>query len=249
MLAAARCGLPVAPVQYQPIVNACLIQRYDRVAHADGSMTRLWQADFCQLLGRDSGGKYEVDGGPSFVDCFNLARQHSVEPAADQRQLLRWLFFNLYVGNNDAHAKNLSMIDTPDGCRLAPFYDLMSTCVHTGLGPNFAFRIGGEFEPGKIGSQQIVKLAEEVRISPKYLVSIAQEMADKVNKAIPDVAKALIPMLESSQATLAQRIVYKVQKLVKQTQRRLSGVPEPLDLSDTVDDDTNDRSNRRRISP
>jgi len=226
MLAAARCDLPVAAVQYQPTVNACLVQRYDRVANADGSLTRLWQADFCQLLGRDSGGKYEADGGPNFADCFNLVKQYSVEPATDQRQLLRWLFFNLYVGNNDSHAKNLSIIDTPDGRRLAPFYDLMSTRVYTGMGPNFAFRIGGESEPGKIGPQQLATLAQELKISPKYLTLIAQEMADKVSRAIPEAAQALIPTLGPSQATLAQRVVYKVQSLVKQAQSRLSGASE-----------------------
>ena len=232
MLAAARCGLPVAAVQYQPTVNACLVQRYDRVAHAEGSLPRLWQADFCQLLGRDSGGKYEADGGPSFVDCFNVVRQHSVEPGTDQRQLLRWLFFNLYVGNNDSHAKNLSMIETPGGRRLSPFYDLMATRVYTGLGPNFAFRIGGESEPGKIGPQQLATLAQELKISPKYLTRIAQEMADEVSRAIPEVAQTLIPTLGPPQATLAQRVVYKVQSLVKQARNRLSGVPEEPERED-----------------
>ena len=32
---------------------------------------------------------------------------------ADLRHLVRWVFFNLYVGNNDSHAKNLSIYSVP----------------------------------------------------------------------------------------------------------------------------------------
>ncbi|MTV39022.1 HipA domain-containing protein [Duganella radicis] len=64
MLAAHRCGLPVARASYQPETQACLVQRYDRVRQADGRLLRIWQADFCQLLGKKSDVKYEQDGGP-----------------------------------------------------------------------------------------------------------------------------------------------------------------------------------------
>jgi serine/threonine-protein kinase HipA len=46
MLAAARCGLATANVVYQPDAKACLVERYDRVRQPDGSLRRLWQADF-----------------------------------------------------------------------------------------------------------------------------------------------------------------------------------------------------------
>ncbi|MFC4278475.1 type II toxin-antitoxin system HipA family toxin [Achromobacter aloeverae] len=221
MAAAALCGLPVACVQYQPIVDACLVERYDRVRREDGSLARLWQADLCQLLGRNSDGKYEIEGGPSFAECFEMVGRLSSKPAVDQRHLLRWLFFNLYVGNNDSHAKNLSLIVSNEGLRLAPFYDLMATRVYSGLGPNFAFSVGGEFEPGKIGPQQLAAMAAQLKISPKYLVAVSQDMAGKVNIAIPEAANSLLPLLNPSRAMLAERVVYKVRSLVKQTQRRL----------------------------
>ncbi|MDB5746520.1 MAG: type toxin-antitoxin system HipA family toxin, partial [Massilia sp.] len=50
--------------------------------------------------------KYEADGGPSFRDCFEILRT-SARPGVDRRSVLRWLFFNLYVGKNDSHAKIL----------------------------------------------------------------------------------------------------------------------------------------------
>jgi serine/threonine-protein kinase HipA len=95
----------------------------------DETLRRLWQADFCQVAGVPSTVKYEFDGGPSFKDCYELLKKSSVAPANDLLNLLRWLFFNLYVGNNDSHAKNLALLAMPEGLRLAPFYDRMCTSV------------------------------------------------------------------------------------------------------------------------
>jgi serine/threonine-protein kinase HipA len=47
--------------------------------------------------------------------------------------LLRWAIFNFLIGNADAHAKNLAMIFTDRGPRLAPFYDLICTQVYPDL--------------------------------------------------------------------------------------------------------------------
>lgn len=69
MLAAHQCGLPTAPVSYQPVVQACLVTRYDRQRLEHGKLRRIWQADFCQLLGVRSDLKYEHEGGPSFKAC------------------------------------------------------------------------------------------------------------------------------------------------------------------------------------
>ena len=58
MRAAQICELPTANTSYQPVAKACLVERYDRILGPDGSLDRLWQADFCQLLGKPSGIKY-----------------------------------------------------------------------------------------------------------------------------------------------------------------------------------------------
>jgi serine/threonine-protein kinase HipA len=70
MLAAAKCRLNTARVSYQPFTKARLVERYYRVRQPDGSLLRMWQADFCQLLGKQSDVKYEHDGGPTFKDSY-----------------------------------------------------------------------------------------------------------------------------------------------------------------------------------
>ncbi len=105
-----------------------MVKRFDRVLRADGALGRVVQYDLCQLNGTMSGSKYEKEGGPGLVACVQLIRRHSSQPAVDLRNLLGWIFFNLYVGNNDSHAKNLSMCRLPgQGVFLTPFYDLMCT--------------------------------------------------------------------------------------------------------------------------
>lgn len=224
MRAARLCELPTAHVSYQSVVKACLVERYDRAPCADGSLERLWQADFCQLLGKPSDVKYEHDGGPGFKECYDLLDM-SAQPAVDRRNLLRWLFFNLYVGNNDSHAKNLSMLATSEGLRLAPFYDLMSTVVYSGLGPSFAFKIAGEYEPGKMTHEHLMKFAAEVGVAPRYLFKLASDLAHHVLSAIETAASEIQPDVGHSQAVLAERIVHAIRKRVKQMSKRLLEQP------------------------
>ena len=222
MLAAHKCGLPTAKVSYQPVTHACLVERYDRKLGEDGVVRRVWQADFCQLLGKSSEVKYEYDGGPNFNDCFALLKQ-STQPGVDQRNLLRWLFFNLYTGNNDSHAKNLSMIASGRGMRLAPFYDLMCTRVYTGLGSRFAFSIAGESDPEQLTVAHFVELAKSLSIGPKYLQKLAKEMADAVEEAVPAATAQVIPLLEPSQRVLAERVIEKVGSIIRRMRKRIAG--------------------------
>jgi serine/threonine-protein kinase HipA len=221
MLAAAKCGLHTAKVSYQPTVQACLVERYDRVRQHDGSLRRLWQADFCQLLGKQSDVKYEHDGGPTFADCYELLKI-SVQPAVDRLQLLRWLFFNLCAGNNDSHAKNLSMMATPAGLRLAPFYDLMCTRVYPGLGAHFAFSIAGEDEPGKLTREHITQLARALRVAPRYLLNLAAEVAQQAAAAIPAAAAEVLPLLAPGERVMAERLAHKIASMSRRMQLRLT---------------------------
>lgn len=220
MLAAQKCGLPTAAVSYQSTTQACLVRRYDRERLDNGSIRRIWQADFCQLLGMRSEVKYEHDGGPGFKDCFDLLRQ-STQPGADQRNLLRWLFFNLYTGNNDSHAKNLSMIAHGRGMRLAPFYDLMCTRVYSGLGSHFAFSIGGETDPGQVGADHFLALANQLGVGPKYVQKLGHDMALAVDVAVPAAAAEVLPLLSASQRVLAERIIHRVGSVTRKIRDRI----------------------------
>jgi serine/threonine-protein kinase HipA len=221
MLAAAKCGLQTAKVAYQPNTRACLVERYDRERQPDGSLKRIWQADFCQMLEKPSDLKYEAEGGPTFKDCYDLLAA-SAFPAVDRLQLLRWLFFNLCAGNDDSHAKNLSITATPNGLRLAPFYDLMCTRIYPGLAAKFAFEIAGETEPGKITGAHIHEFADTLGVVPKYMMNLALGMARRVPAATSAVVAQLGPTLGPQEKIMAERLVQRISSISTRLEKRIT---------------------------
>lgn len=151
---AADCGLQVMPSQllYWQDFAGLVINRYDR--KTTGQVTsRIHQEDFCQILGLSFLQKYQQEGGPSFGQCFDFIEKESSKVIEDLEQLLRWLFFNLCVGNCDNHGKNLStIIYSQDQRQLSPFYDLICTKVYPSLSKNHAMSIGGLFDTSNISA-------------------------------------------------------------------------------------------------
>lgn len=224
MRTAYHCGLPTAEVHYEPSLSACIVKRFDREMKEDGRLIRLAQADCCQLSGVPSDVKYEMDGGPGFVDCFHLVSRYSVMPAVDQRNLLKWLFFNLYIGNNDSHAKNLSLLHTKAGLRLAPFYDLMCTRIYSGLARHFAFQIGGEYQLKILQAAHFEALASELTVNSKYLKKIANDLAHELPLALDKAAAELSQGLAPAEHIMLERVSQKVRTLTKQIHSRINGL-------------------------
>lgn len=126
------------------------------------------------------------------------------------------------------------MIANGRGMCLAPFYDLMCTRAYAGLGPNFAFSIAGETDPGKLTSEHFVELAKLLGIGPKYLQKQAHEMALAVEAAIPAAAAEVLPLLAINQHVLVERIVCKIASLTRKMRRRVAGnadAPEDRELA------------------
>ena len=223
MLAAANCGLPTAEVFYEPHTKSCVVRRFDRIGRPDGSLGRLIQYDLCQLSGTLSDHKYEKEGGPGIAQCAELIRMNSSLPAVDLRHFLNWIFFNLYVGNNDSHAKNLSMYWIPgNGVRLTPFYDLMCTRLYPGLSPEFAFSIGGEVLPGSVNKQHVVEMARVLDFKPSFVISEGLKLAAKMPAAIDKAIKAVEPVLPPGAKLLAERLKQFVLATTKKTAQRIA---------------------------
>ena len=105
------------------------IERYDRHIE-DGVVRRIHQEDFCQSLGIVSDRKYQIGGGASLKNCYDIIEEFSSEYFTDAMCFIEWITFNFLIGNTDSHAKNLSLLHTGNGIRLAPFYDLLSTEIY-----------------------------------------------------------------------------------------------------------------------
>lgn len=160
-----------------------VIERYDRTRTGE-HIRRLHQEDFCQALRIPPEFKYEIEGGPSLAACIELVRAHSVSAGKDVLSLLNWVVFNYLIGNSDAHGKNLSLLLLPEGPRLSPFYDLLSTRIyaHYGLASELAMKIGGENNPDAVQKKHWEKFAEEIGVKSSLVLTRALALASKVRE-------------------------------------------------------------------
>ncbi len=189
MKLAQNMRLPVPTVTIrQGLDRLFIIARYDRRRDEEGHLARLHQEDFCQALGYLPDQKYESEGGPSLQQCFALLQEHSIQPAADRMALLRWVIFNYLIGNADAHAKNLAILFTDRGPRLAPFYDLICTQVYPDLAEKHAMRIGGENRPAWIQRKHWERLSAAVEIKHGLVFKTLDEMAAAIIPAAQRLA-------------------------------------------------------------
>ncbi len=165
-------------------VRVFVVKRFDRKVAGD-AIRRLHQEDFCQALRIPPEFKYETEGGPSLAACFKLLRTNSTSAGKDVLSLVNWVIFNYLIGNSDAHGKNISLLLLPEGPRLAPFYDLLSTRVYApyGLAEGLAMKIGGESDPRSIHKKQWELLADEVGIKPKFVLTKLKELSRQIEAA------------------------------------------------------------------
>ena len=191
-----------------------LVCRYDRIADSNGTIIRLHQEDFCQALGYSSFTKYESEKGPEFSKCIKLVREISTAPLEDVANLIRWQILNLLLGNSDGHAKNLSILYTEKGVRLAPFYDLVCTRIYKGISPDLVFSIGGVSDPGHIGKKNWGKMAEELEISSRYIFRILAGFLNELDQNLEHFHEQFI------QKSGDNPILIRINQLIKKQIRR-----------------------------
>ena len=182
---AKKSGLKVPAVR---IVGAkhpiLLIERYDRKKE-DGKILRLHQEDFCQAQAYSSGLKYQDKGGPSIAQNYKVIKENCHQPLKSLDSFLDWIAFNLIIGNNDSHSKNLSLIYQGRTQSLAPFYDLLSTAVYGDrFSKTFAFKIGGTYQHDKIRPPDIEQLENSLGIKKGKFIKNFARIAKKIEERL-----------------------------------------------------------------
>ncbi|WP_020651168.1 type II toxin-antitoxin system HipA family toxin [Solimonas variicoloris] len=207
---ARQCGIDAVDAFWY--AGAYAVHRYDRVLRPDG-WQRLHQEDFAQIAGVPAVAKYEEHGGPGWQQCFAIVDDWIAAPAASRLQLLQRLFFNLCLGNNDAHAKNFALLHELDGRRprLAPAYDLLCTQVYGPLSKTMAMAIGGEADPTRLNRAAWAQFAKTSGFTITILQRFAAQMAAQVAKALPDLlarTEAAHPALKSDLYPARRRLAF-----------------------------------------
>ena len=164
-----------------------LVERYDRWIDAQGRRQRLHQEDFCQALGVVPEMKYQNEGGPDLVQCFDLVRRATRPSAPQVLRLLDGVIFNALIGNHDAHAKNFSLLYAGKTPVLAPFYDTLSTAVYPALTPKMAMKIGGKYKFSEVRAQHWEQFAAGVGLAKAQARRRILELA----RSLPATARKL----------------------------------------------------------
>ncbi|MAF02088.1 HipA domain-containing protein [Herbaspirillum sp.] len=203
MSLAAAVGLDVPRVQIHRVPEAVLlIDRFDRLYASGvdvlqpGRVGRTHIIDACQALDMPSWRKYECLGGHdnrsperrygvSFEKVFGLA-PHFEDAAAAKMTIVRWAFFNLMIGNSDAHGKNISFHQSANGIMPAPFYDLVSVRVYgDNMLQEMAMAFGDQFMGDQVGEADLLSFAEVADIAAEELMHELVQIANAITKMAP----------------------------------------------------------------
>ena len=134
---AARLPVPDVRMRYVP-EPVYLIERFDRVVDKKSlrgakpltatDIRRLHVIDGCQLLNK----AFTFKHSGATLGALTEIIDKTTNKLATRNALFRWLAFNIVVGNDDCHLKNLSFHVSQDGITLARHYDLLCTgAYHT----------------------------------------------------------------------------------------------------------------------
>ena len=191
MRLAQTMGLPAPECEILTLkdVPYYCVTRFDRQI-TDGEVRRLHQEDFCQLCSVDPEKKYENEGGPTIPQCFQLIKKMRLGTAG-QIDFLRRVIFNVLIGNGDAHAKNFSVLYRRKNIQLAPVYDLLCTEIYDSLAHETAMSIGRETSFAGITRESFSKMARECKIRPELVMSLIDEMLEKITVASKSLASEL----------------------------------------------------------
>jgi serine/threonine-protein kinase HipA len=197
MRLARAAGIHVAAVDLRHIPEpVLLIERFDRMPYRNDAgiiqqVERRHTIDGCQALGLAVESKYErlhghedavkhIREGASNKLFFELVgnSKHVASPAATTLAYLRWLIFQVLIGNGDAHAKNVTFFCGPSGLSLAPAYDLVCTRVYASdIESSLAMAIGDQFDITRIKPYDWAQLAAESALPPRLLATQISKLA------------------------------------------------------------------------
>jgi serine/threonine-protein kinase HipA len=197
-----------------------LVERYDRLAEAQGNRRRVHQEDFCQALGVVPEMKYQNEGGPDLAQCFELVRRATRPSAPQVLRLFDYVVFNALIGNHDAHAKNFSLLYSGTTPVLAPLYDTLSTAVYPTLTPKMAMKIGSKYKFSEVQARHWDQFAAGAGLARAQAKRRILELA----KSLPPAARALQSAAGHGFAgnAVVERMVVLIEQRCALTIRRLS---------------------------
>jgi serine/threonine-protein kinase HipA len=163
-----------------------LVRRFDRTTGDDGSVVSVACEDACQLLNLWPADKYNVT---SEVVTKSVVEVCPAAPVA-ARDVFRQFCFAWLTGNGDVHAKNISVLATPQGeWRVSPAYDLPSTLPYGDL--TMALELNGKRDG--FSRHQMLEFAQTIGLTPRAALRILTDLIDATDRMITDLEQGAVP--------------------------------------------------------
>ena len=158
---------------------------------------KIRQEDFCQLSNRSEethGENYKYDA--SYEELAGLVRRFCPSASIENPKVFFLILFNYVFANGDAHLKNFSLYESPQGDYiLTPAYDLLNTAIHFPNEPTAAgldFFADGHFTPryedlGFYSSADFFELAKAFGVPPddvRLILDAFPARRDRVESAV-----------------------------------------------------------------
>lgn len=190
--------------------TALVVTRFDRTPNGE----KLRLEDFAQILskprGADFAGKYDA----SYEDIAAAVEKYSARPAIDLRKFFRRLIVFILVGNCDAHLKNFSLLETSEGLRLSPAYDILNTALYDGFDQNIALSINGSKQTlDQITWPLLANFGRSIGLSQAAVDQSRTDLRNRVQKAAP----ILVP----PQAEAPDGFVHRYSEIVERACQRI----------------------------
>ena len=169
-------------VAFIPEINeqALVVTRFDRTALGDKLRLEDCAQILCKPRGQNYAGKYDA----AYEDIATIIKRHSARPGIDLARLLRRLIVFAIVGNCDAHLKNFSLLETPEGLRLSPAYDILNTALYDGFDQELALSINGRrVQLDTVNGDLFRSFGREVGLQERAIDEIFTDLRRRVNKA------------------------------------------------------------------
>ena len=169
----------------------------------------LAQEDACQVVGRYTADKYRL---PSEAVIAGLASVTGA-PIVAARDLVRQFAFAYLTCNGDAHAKNFSVVQRPNGeWQVTPAHDLPSSYPYGDT--TLALPIEGKLDE-RIGRADFVALGSRVGVPAKATTRVLDDLLERVDTWIGELVD--LPFDE--------RTVHELRRAIRYRMRRLSSSP------------------------
>ncbi|MBI4957625.1 MAG: HipA domain-containing protein [Myxococcales bacterium] len=203
MQAAADAGIEAAHcslVRDRDGAAGLLVRRFDRRVEADGGLTKIHQEDACQLLDRYPADKYALS-----LDDLAAALSVCTAAIVAVGALVAQHAYAYVIANGDLHAKNISVLVSPDTGRveMTPAYDLLSTLPYGDA--HMALKVAGR--DARLRRRHFVELGARHGVREAAVNAIIDRICDGVAPWIGRLEEIGLPPRATTQLrrTMTQR--------------------------------------------